>query len=250
MPKLGGMDEEKIGGTNYGYSGVRVEDLGASEYTIATLVFDRSGSTSGYSDEQVKCAQNIVRVLRKHPRADNLMLRIVIHDHRMDEVHGFKLLMDCNPSDYDGFLIPGGTTALFDTVYNAVEASNQYGRKLLDNEYEVNGICFVVTDGLNNAGAFRGEPGMRKVGEAIKAAVNGENMESFLTILVGIDHSGDPNVVRGLEEFVKIAGFDQYEVLQNADEAGLARIANLASQSISSQSQSLGSGGKSQILTF
>lgn len=245
MPKLGQMDEEKIGGTNYGYSAVRVDDLGASEYTLATLVVDRSGSTDGYSADQEKCIKAIVTTLRKHPRADNLLLRLVVFDDRMDEIHGFKQLADCNPSDYDGVVNARGMTALYDTVYNAVEASNQYGRKLLENEYEVNGIVFVITDGLDNRS--RMTPG--KVNEAIKAAVSGENMESMLTILVGITHN-NPDVERGLRDFTADGGFDQYEVLENADERGIAKVANLASQSISSQSQSLGSGGKSQTLTF
>ena len=39
-------------------------------------------------------------------------------------------------------------------------------------------------------------------------------------------------------------------LLENADERGIAKVANLASQSISSQSQSLGSGTASQPLSF
>jgi uncharacterized protein YegL len=240
------MQSERLAGSNYGYSGTRVEDLGASEYTLVTIVLDQSGSVHGYADEMDACVKAIVETLRKHPRADNLMIRVVRFDSNMDEFHGYKLLMDCNPSDYDGVTQPGGLTALFDACYNAFAAANTYGRKLLDEEYEVNGLVFVVTDGMDNQSSMT----PAQVAKQLSDAVAGENMESMLSILVGVDHEGNPHVEQGLADFTKEAGFDQYEVLKNADADGLARVANLASQSISSQSQSLGSGGPSQTLTF
>ena len=53
-----------------------------------------------------------------------------------------------------------------------------------------------------------------------------------------------------IEDFHKAAGFTQYVELGSADEKTLAKLADFVSQSISAQSQSLGTGGPSQSLTF
>ena len=60
----------------------------------------------------------------------------------------------------------------------------------------------------------------------------------------------DQTLSRILTDFSKTAGFTQYVELGNANAATLAKLADFVSRSISSQSQSLGTGGPSQSLTF
>ena len=75
-------------------------------------------------------------------------------------------------------------------------------------------------------------------------------MESIMTILVGVLDPGDTYVSKALDAFKNDANLSQYIEIDNTDDKAFAKLANFVSQSISSQSQALGSGCMSQPLTF
>jgi hypothetical protein len=70
------------------------------------------------------------------------MIRLVIFAHDVKEIHGFKLLANCNEADYDGILQQqhgiGSTTALFDACINGIEASTLYGANLIKQDFSAN----------------------------------------------------------------------------------------------------------------
>ena len=70
-----------------------------------------------------------------------------------------------------------------------------------------------------------------------------------MSVLIGVSVQ-DPEVSRYLKKFHVDAGFTQYVELDQADAKTLARLAKFVSQSISAQSQALGTGGGSQQLVF
>jgi len=78
-------------------------------------------------------------------------------------------------------------------------------------------------------------------------AIQGEDIESLLTILIGVN---DNSYKSYLETFKDEANLSQYVSVGDATAQKLAKLAAFVSKSISSQSQSLGSGGASQLLTF
>jgi len=247
MPLLNNsaMQNHSIGGSNYGFSGKRIEDLGASEYTLVTIVTDVSGSVWGFKDEIEKCVKEVVKACKHSPRSDYLLIRFVTFNTSLNEIHGFKPLADCNLADYDGSIRPGGLTALFDASYNAIESENQYGESLTKQDYDVNGIVFVITDGGDNASTATATT----VGQVLAKAVTGEHLESMVSVLIGVNVQA-PSLSQLLQDFATKAGFSQYEEIANADEKTLAKLASFVSRSISSQSQSLGTGGPSQSLVF
>jgi hypothetical protein len=239
------MKQQTIAGSSYGFSATRIADLGAAEYTLVTIAADISGSVSGFERDIERAIKEVVKACRHSPRADNLMLRLVAFDHRLDEIHGFKPLMGCDPTDYDGCLRIGGTTALFDASHNAVSAVAQYGKDLSDNDFEVNGIVFVMTDGLDNASSVKASD----VKKAFKKAIRSEALESLMSILVGVDVSS-PAVSTGLGQVQKDAHFDEYIEIGKANASTLAKLADFVSRSISAQSQALGTGAASNSLSF
>lgn len=245
MPKIGGsqsvnLQQHKVG--HFGFSATRIEDLGATEYTLVTVIADRSGSTASFQLEMEACLKEIVAACLKSPRADNLLLRLVTFDDNAQEVHGFKLLADIKPDDYNGVMHPGGLTALYDACVDGIEATNNYGRQLLEQDYNVNGIVFVITDGMNN----RGVSTTNQVKKALEAAVSGENLESLVSILIGVNVN-EPMALAELQKFATEAGFSHPLVeLKDANKNTLAKFAQFVSQSVSSQSQAVGSGGPSQ----
>ena len=83
------MNDHKLAGSSYGFSAKRIDDLGASEYTLVAIAADVSGSVSSFKKEIESCVREIVRACRHSPRADNLMLRFTRFDSRVSEVHAF-----------------------------------------------------------------------------------------------------------------------------------------------------------------
>lgn len=228
--------------SNFQFSGVRPDKLGAPEYTLVTLVMDRTGSVAGFENELLKVKWAVVEACRKGPRAEYLMLRSVEFNDQIDEIHGFVELVNIDPSKYQAPTCTG-STALFDATYSAVAATNEYARDLAENDFSVNAIVIVVTDGDDNASAQT----MRGVAGEIKRGVKNEWLESLNVILVGVNAG---YYKKQLDSFCRKGGLSQYVDVGDATPEKLARLADFVSRSITSQSQSLGTGGPSQVLTF
>ena len=247
MPIFDQTDTEthQIGGTNYGFSAARVDSLESSEYTLAAVVVDQSGSVHGFQDRIESVIKEVVKSCRHSPRSDSMMIRTVLFDSVLNELHGFRPLMDCDVDNYNGSVTPGGTTALFDAAHNSIEALVQYSEQLGDQDFDANGIVVVITDGCDNVSKLTA----RSVKEALQRAVVSESLESLVSILVGVNIT-EPHVGQALQTFQQEAGFTQYVELDNASESTLAKLADFVSRSISSQSQALGTGGASKSLSF
>lgn len=239
------LDQVTLPNSHYGYSATRLDGLGATEYTVVTVACDVSGSTAAFTFDMEAAITRVVLACKSSPRADNLLLRLVAFNDSLSEVHGFKLLENCDLADYAGVLRAGGSTALYDAAENAVSSTIDYGRQLLAGDFSANGIVFVITDGMDNASRLPA----RKVREALAEAVRSEALESVVSVLIGVNVQ-DAQAARFLRQFQGDAGFHQYVELDRADAPTLARLAEFVSRSISAQSQALGTGGPSQPLAF
>jgi hypothetical protein len=191
----------------------------------------------------------VVESCQSNPRSENLLFRYLIFNESITEVHGFKLLSTLDVNQYDE-LNSEGMTALFDATYDAVGATLIFSEELVKQDYDVNGAIYIVTDGLNNRGTSTPTMIKDKIQEALRKE---DVIESMLTILVGLH---DPSagwsdeVEVALDEFKDRANLDAYISAGEATPKNLAKLGNFISQSISSTSQNLGTGLKSQQLTF
>lgn len=245
MPLFSDAMENHALSNNYGFSAVPVDNLGASEYTLALIVADVSSSVSMFKDDIEACVKRVVSACRDAPRSDNLMLRMLTFNQNLHEFHGFKPLMDCAPDNYDGSINPGGSTALFDATHNGIESVLSYGKTLVDSDYDCNAIVVVITDGDDNASTY----GATQVRDLLADAMKDEALESIVTILVGVNVNS-VYLAQYLKQFKDDAGFTQYVEIDNADEKTLAKLGNFISKSISNQSQALGTGGASVPINF
>lgn len=229
-----------VGG--FHFSAVRTDTLGAPEYTLVTLALDRTGSVAPFADVLFKIKQTVVEACRKSPRSDYLLLRVVEFNSGVDEVHGFMPLAEIDVSAY---ATPHctGLTALNDAAFAAISATRAYGLTLSKQDYLTNGIVVVVTDGDDNASRTT----VAMVADEVKKAVQSEALESLRTVLVGVNTA---QLGSALKTFQASAGFDQFVDVADASAAKLAKLFDFVSRSISAQSQSLGTGGPSQALTF
>ena len=237
MPKLNQLEYFKIPSGHYGFSGTRVELLGATEYTLVTIALDTSSSVSEFKKDLERTVRDIVTSCHQSPRADNLLIRLVAFSSKLKEIHGFKELYDCTPQDYENFIQTGGMTALYDATHNAVHAMSQYGKNLMSHDFDVNGILFVITDGVENQSSNT----LTDVVQAFKDSTRKEHLGSLVSILVGVNVD-DADLSGHLEQFKEQAGFHQYLEIQKAGADSLARLAKFVCESIGLQSKALGGG--------
>jgi len=252
MPRLMATTEDQIittpGPGNFQFSAVRIEDLGATEYTLVTIVCDISGSVKSFADELLQCIKTIVQASQKNPRSENLLLRLIVFNHDIAEIHGFKNLSDIDVTKYKP-LDPDGFTALYDASYDAIGATLEYSKRLVEQDFDCNGAVYIITDGMNNRGSMTPS----SIAEKCKLSLGNEEIESLVTILIGLH---DPNsgwsreVVQHLKDFKNDAELTEFIDVGDATAQKLAKLANWVSESVSSQSQALGTGAPSQSLTF
>lgn len=231
--------------SNYQFSAVRADNLGASEYTLATIVCDRSSSVAGFQKELEAALKTALEACQKSPRSDNLMLRLTKFNEGVDEVHGFRLLNTIDPKEYDGAIDCSGYTALFDATFMGIEATIEYARILYGQDYLTNAIVFVLTDGDDN----RSTETPARIKKLVDKIRKDEAIESIHIVLVGVN-TKEAGIRDYLERFQKEADITQYVDIESATPKMLAKLAKFISSSISSTSQALGTGAASQPLTF
>lgn len=245
MPRLGkdDMDTHQIGGGNFTFSGARISNLGATEYTLATMAVDATGSLQGHETDLRDMMVAVAESLFKSPRSDNLLTRTVtFNSGGVKELHGFKTLTGIDTTkDYpqpDCY----GATNLYDASFNSIGATNVYGDQLYAQDFLVNAVTFVITDGEDNVSTTT--PAM--VADEIQKAVKGEHLESHVTILIGLTTS--PKSQAALKKFADEAKFTHFIDVGEVNKGKLAKLAGFVSKSVSSTSQALGTGGPSQAI--
>lgn len=242
------MDKQQTA-SNFRFTSVGMNDLldnGATEYTLATIAVDVSGSVDAFKDELEKCIKTIIESCKRSPRSENLLVRLISFGTKTEEIHGFKLLNSINPDDYLGSLTISGMTALVDGVLDAVEATDHMAESLIQQQYLVNGVVYVITDGCENCSAHN----RTALIDAIKKVPQNEFLESLTTILIGVNTQSYDHVLKGFQMDCKM---DQYVSVGDANDKNLAKLAGFISQSISSSSQALASGSpnsQSSLLTI
>lgn len=223
------------------FSGARPERLGASEYTLATIVVDITGSVSGFEGDLKACVASALEACRKSPRSENLLLRLVAFSETPREIFGFMPLEDITADMLD---LPacGGQTALTDAVYAATSAANAYGKTLYDQDYLVNACAFLITDGDDNCSRMP----VAQVALEISRGAKAEWLESASISIIGVNAASYRVKLEGL---CKQLGADDYIDAGDATPAHLAKLARFISRSISSSSQTL-AGGSAPALSF
>lgn len=248
--KLMGIEDYQVHRTlsNYQFSAIGADSLEGSEYTIVQILVDVSGSVCNYARDLEKVIKKVLEACGKSPRSENLLIRVAAFSSyipgHIEELHGFTLLSSLDPARYNGSLKPNGGTPLYDAALSSLESLDTFSADLASQDYLVNAILFVVTDGFENSSRIRNP---RKIRKTVAKLARQENLESLRTILVGLD---DEHINDALRNFKDEAGFDEYLSLGQVSATKLAKMAQFVSQSIAATSQALGTGGPSQKIGF
>jgi uncharacterized protein YegL len=246
MPDLMNTKDTEVYKTINGFqfSGVEIDSLEASEYTLGNILVDETGSVSGDERKIEECIKATVDACKKSPRSENLLMRVGKFgshlSNSVEELHGFNLLSNIDVANYDGSIQPNGMTPLLDATLDSIETLEAQAKILVDQEYLCNGIFFVITDGGENCSRTADET---KIKAAFTRIRKEEKLESIKSILIGVN---DTDCSDELSQFKDDCGFDEYISMGQVTPGKLAKLAQWVSQSISSTSQALGTGGASQ----
>lgn len=228
--------------SNFTFSAQKADSLQASEYTIVGIAVDVSSSVYSFKSDLEKAYKTIIGACRKNPKADNLLIRATAFSNNLSELHGFVTLDNIQEDAIS--LNVGGSTALYDSTLESVESIVKYAGTLTSMEYLVNGVMFIITDGEENSSKVATTAKIKKAIDDVKRS---ESLESLKTILIGVGVQG--NLQNILSAYQTDVGIDQFVWVDSIDAKSIAKIADFVSRSISSSSQSLGTGGASQNLT-
>ena len=252
MPILGETTVAITGG--FTYSNTSIERLSATAYTLGTLVIDLTGSLSGRECDMKKITDQIAEKLKGEDTAKNILWRAIGFNSVIDihEFHGFRLLQDIDPArDYPKPRFQCvGMTNLFDAAGSAIEATLVEAKRLYDEDIDLNAITVVITDGDNNKSRLTA----LDIKEKTDIAIKGEHVESYRTILVGVNSGDssdwDKHVTKRLKEFKDEAGFTEYIDLKQFGEKEMKRIILQVTSVTSDTSKVLtgGGGGQSQMI--
>lgn len=229
------------------YSTIQMDDLaqsGASEYTIAQVIIDWSGSVSGFSKDLISSLEIVLDACKKHPRAENVLLRVVLFNSAfgVKEVHGFLPVNVVDPKIYHTQGDPDGGTPLYDAVGESLDSLYQYGVDLVKNQFSCNAITYIITDGEENCSSKI--KSVSKIKDLTTRLKQNDPLESFTSVLVGIN---DTQCRSYLIQFKNDAGIDEYVGIQDATPTKLAKLGHMISKSISISSVALNQGNSSQV---
>lgn len=254
--KLMGKTDSEVHKTlnNFSFSGVDIENLDGSEYTLVSILVDESSSVESFKVQLEKTLATVTDACKKSPQSENLLLRVATFTSgfgnggdTIKEIHGFMNLSNIADDQYDDAINPSGMTPLYDAAGDALESIEVYGKKMAEQDFFCNGIFFVITDGYENSSQKL--QNASDVKNSLARIRRDESLESIRAILIGVNDT-DAQLRDALDTFKDEGGFDEYISLGDVEAGKLAKLANWISQSISSQSQSLGSGGPSQAANF
>lgn len=232
----------------YGFTATCLNQLESSEYTMIQILIDGSGSMFGHRQRVESMLRDIVAACQQSPHKDKLMLRVVTFGTTRREIHGFKMISRCDPAEYNGVIASEGMTALSDAILNGIEAVRAYAEYIDKQDYLVNGLLIVITDGLDNSSS------PATVMNALARVAKAESLESFSSILIGIIGMSDRSspaykeITRRLRQFQSEVGFTCFVEVDVVDENAASRLAKFLNKAIHAMKDSLGTGGPPSLL--
>jgi len=242
MPRFD-LDEQVAETGGMPFSAVGLDLLTELEYTLVTIAIDTTLSVRDFKDDLLEMLRQCVIGCQESARAENILIRVVTFNSYEDvkEIHGYRILTTVDPqTDYDE-LSTGGMTPLNDAAFEVLDASVTYAKTLIKQDYDVNVILFVITDGAENASKRHLAS---DVADRLGAVAQNEELSGIQTVLVGVN---DAACADHLSKFKDETGFDEFVSVGEATPSKLAKLGGAISRSVSSSSQALATGSKASV---
>lgn len=238
----------------FGFSMTGTKKLNEMTYTLALILLDTTGSVSGEESEIKRMLEQIVADGKSAGWGKRVLLAAYEFNTIVGvrEIFGFDLPLALDLSNIN--IRTNGATNLIDAIGVCLDILEQAGTTMVSADYIINLLLPCVTDGEDNASSMSAAE-LRTKSERLRKH---EKFDSLKTILIGLRtaqraqdsrYSGK-TVEEVLRQLAQDANFDQYESAAQVKDGTYGRIGGFISQSVSSASQSLGSGSPSQNVSF
>lgn len=133
-----------------GTTGVGVDDLNEDDVTLFAMVVDQSSSMGRFTTDVIEAYnQDLLEAMRESKLEDSVIMSLWTFNSQVSLIHSYKPLgdvVDLNDTTY----VPGGTTALYDAVLNAMTGLAAYAQTLQNSGVTCRGILVVISDGEDN----------------------------------------------------------------------------------------------------
>jgi len=168
---------------HFEFTAVDPDNVSSRHVTLAAVAIDRSCSAHDFLPHMVRMLQRLVTTCAQSDVADSVLMRLSGFGNKPEEIHGFYPMARIAAEDYDDVLSAGGTTALYDAVYDAVSSTTHFATMLSRRGVKANGVVVVVADGFDNSSIYTAKEARTVLAEANDSDV----LESLVSIFVGIN---------------------------------------------------------------
>jgi len=215
-----------IDGTNLtGCMGTAIDDLETDDVTIASIILDSSLSMKAHESIVRSCYDNFIKSLQGSKQAGSMLVSTRTFDSKQNILHGFKKVDEVKPIDKQ-YRANGGSTALYDTVLDALTGIKAYSKSLNQNGVRTKCVVAIFSDGDDNDS--------RKATAKDVKTVSNDLLKSEMFYLVYVGYKQDPSA--NLDAIASQIGFPNV-LTTNATESEIRKTMDLVSKSIIRTSQ-------------
>ena len=215
-----------LDGTNLaGCMGTSVDDLETDDVTIVTTILDASLSMKSFESTVRDSYDKFIKSLQESKQAGSILVSNRTFHSKQTILHGFKKVDEIKPIDKQ-YKANGGSTALYDTLLDALTGIKAYSKSLNQNGVRTKCVVAVFSDGDDNDS--------KKASSNDVKTVSDELLRSEMFYLVYVGYQQDPST--NLKAIADTVGFPNV-LTTNATESEIRRSMDLVSKSIIRTSQ-------------
>jgi uncharacterized protein YegL len=215
-----------LDGTNLaGCLGAPVDDLETDDVTIVTTILDASLSMKSFESTVRDSYDKFIKSLQESKQAGSILVSNRTFHSKQTILHGFKKVDEIKPIDKQ-YKANGGSTALYDTLLDALTGIKAYSKSLNQNGVRTKCVVAVFSDGDDNDS--------KKASSSDVKTVSDELLRSEMFYLVYVGYQQDPST--NLKAIADTVGFPNV-LTTNATESEIRRSMDLVSKSIIRTSQ-------------
>lgn len=216
-----------LGGTNIdGCLGADVDDLETDDVTVVSLVLDASYSMKSNEKAVREGYNNLIEALNNSKQSGSMLVSARTFASTQKLLYGFKKVEEIGKIGMK-YLAEGNSTALYDTLVDAMTGIRAYVKNLNDNGIRTKCIVVVFSDGEDN------DSQRNKASDVKTLAEDFIKSEMFYLVYIGYKHEDSDN----LDAIAKEVGFPNV-LTTNATGSEIRKTMNLVSKSIIRTSQS------------
>jgi uncharacterized protein YegL len=207
-----------------GCTGVGVDDLQTDDITLVSLILDASMSMSAHEAVVRESFDELINALKGSKQAGSMLISSRVFGTKQKILYGFKQVEEIakNPIGSD-YVANGSSTALYDSVFDAMTGIRVYSESLKQSGVRTKGIVIVMSDGEDNNSVKQNASDCKTLSEDFLKT------ESFVLVYVGF----------GSQDLLQIAseiGFKD-TLISTKDASQIRKTMGVISKSIIRQSQ-------------